>query len=386
MHYTLKKSALACLAIAGALLAVAASCTAFSDAEIFGRDAQVIIVAGEGGATCDLATFPVAPPPSTEAPSIPDLVLTVHDVSFQNARGIDQDGKCTCINDGVSSCRFAGDAGPPCDSDGGRDNFFPIFIKRASDSIPNRVQGGLGALIKPQIEQLFNFDGRAKEVINGGSSGLVLVITKYNGKADDPEVGLELRPSKGRVPKEALVLNGNDVMQVYESDPDLGGTGWVTKGTLYVTLKRAELPFDQGSIARLFSARVAMPLRQDPQNSALWRVEAGELSGRWGREDLLRTVDQLRLQKGGPTICAIRQDAGTSQIDGLVREVVPQIIQDVCAAPDIASDTTQDQSDTFCRAISTAILFNATSAKIDPTSAGPLGRTPECVLGRTYCE
>jgi hypothetical protein len=355
----------------GTLLAIgiAAACTAFDDAQIEPK-APVVIRSDAGGkATCTLAEFPAAPKVS-DGTSIAEIVMVLHGISFAKATGTDQDGFCTCVNDGGPSCTPQQGGQVVCDDDAGRDNVVPTVLKTLQDK---------GAGI-PGLASLFDFETRVKKV-DTGSDGVMITIKNYNGLPADPSVTVEVRPTSSFSPKVALRKDGTDKVQPQKIDDpqrlrEFQSEGYVVDNTVYVTLQRAELPLDDEAVAYLRSARLSLPLSRQGN---VWYVKDGELAGRWGRDAFLSTIDRIKIAKTEFTICEVRtgkadagKDSGISEnISAGLSIGLPVVIDEICRAADLAADTESDSKGTICSALSVAARFNASSATLMPEAVVP---------------
>jgi hypothetical protein len=362
-------------------IAIAAACTAFDDAEIVPK-APVVIRSDGGRATCALAEFPAAPK-VPDGPSLGPIVMALHGISFKNAIGTDQDGFCTCVNDGGPSCTPQQGGQVACDDDAGRDNVVPTVLKTLQDK-------GAGV---PGLAALFDFETRVKKV-DSGSDGVMITIKNYNGLPADPSVTVEVRPTSSFSPKIALRKDGTDKVQPQKIDDpqrlrEFQSEGYVVDNTVYVTLQRAELPLDDEAVAYLRSARLSLPLSRQGD---VWYVKDGELAGRWGRDAFLSTIDRIKIAKSDYTICEVRtgqadagKDSGISETIGAgLRLGLPVVINEICRAADLAADTESDSKGTICSALSVAARFNASSATLMPEAVVPTV-VDNCKI-TSYCE
>lgn len=359
---------------------------------------------------------PTEPATEDTGDDLPDFVLAVHTLSLipENGEpfpGFDLDGVCTCdtregaFEGGASSCVLPGKA---CDLDGGLDNVGAQLIK----SLAFAGDVNDAANITPRIKS--------------GRQTLLLVISKYNGKANDKEVRLGLVPSDGIRETDAAKrcpgstedpLGGHYSSEWCGSDPwsivtdtalvasgtTLGfaptvtGTGYVADHTLVVKLVSgtASLPFsgthlDLGSpigVMKLVPLDESL-MPRDPSRpptdaeKRLWRVEKGTLAGRLPARDLLAAAGSIVTPGGGGHLCR-------SALFG-------QLKNTICDDLDIARATNFDFApNRGCDALSMGVSFTADPAKwsgefykepepVTECSAGPDDRPVDAAVDVVY--
>lgn len=312
---------------------------------------------------------------------LPSFVLAVDEAKLDPGAvpGYDLDGVCTCdprpgaAADGGGSC-VAPDAARAtipisCDLDGGVDNAVAKLAKLNSpvapvDKLPNRVA-------------------------SKGRRTLLLQLGKYNGRANDGDVGVGAILADGirtqGCPTSTFNTDtntwspgrcGNDLWTVDETSmigsvAVVGGSGYVRDYQLVVRLNaRAMMPFSEEGFIALDSAVLSatiVPLGEDlqprdvtrPPSAAeqrLFRLEGGVLAGRVPSAEILSAVGSYR-PNGGAYLCTTG--------------AFPAVQQSICDSVDVRLGEATDRN-LPCDALSIAFGFAAVPALLGPrVDAGP---------------
>jgi hypothetical protein len=357
---------------------------------------------GDGGAdssTPDLCAH-TAPPPMPETDDDPNFELAPFllavrrlDVSDAGGTGFDLDRVCTCDHrpgaayDGGGSCRGGG--GSSCDDDGGVDN------------------AALANILKSfEVFQSFDQTLDVNDKIAGGNTTILLLISGYNGRANDKDISVALilsegiRDNKGcdagANPKyPGLFLPGwcgNDIWTVdrdlvYQDAPPyqpvLATSGYVNQHRLVSSGENrvykmlfASASIDLGSP---IAVGTLTPLNDDltprdpnspPRGTTdrLFSMEDGVFAGRLLERSLLEFAGSFPLPGTPPTyVCT----------SSFFTEMKSQL----CAARDIAASKSLDfDPKTPCSALSLAYRFSAVPAVPGAAMQRPTPDNP-CVSG-----
>ncbi len=367
----------------------------------------------------DEAPAPEAGPADTAAPPPPDpcahvtlpprpdaafdeaagtYIVALRTIDFSGADdagaplGFDLDGVCTCDTDpatahqGASACTPPGAL--PCDFEGGVDNALYNPFRSAAGFLGPLGNGA--ALLGDQAEC--------------GRETLLLVVTDYNGKADDSLVKVGLIPSygirqphdAGEIPDSACTStpgppypakwDGTDVWSFAEgtavrrgeilvpliSTPDAYVTGYrlVVPPVRAVTLFLGTVSLEVSSPAVVATLVGVDPSGRDVAPgapAASFRIAEGTLGGRIGIAAFLSAIGQLRV-KGGNIVCQ------TPLIGDVVRN-------QLCASRDILSDPVRDFQPPgappfACDAVSTAVRFAGQAARVGDSFSPDGGKSP----------
>jgi len=244
--------------------------------------------------------------------------------------GFDLDGVCTCdrrpgaASDGGQSCVGS----TACDGDGGIDNEVATFAT------------GLGAAF--DIDKAANINGR----IQTGEQTSIVVISKYNGRANDREVAIGLFtsegipdtlpagcpdagpvvPDSGHFPpgwcgKDKWTVSTSSVAQIgTQFTPNSVGLGYVTNYQFVVRLSGTiSVPFAgyRLSLGSPVSSGRLMPLDANLQplsttgggppkeQIAFWRLDDGILGGRVPVSEMLAAIGTINTPgaPGGTHLC-----------------------------------------------------------------------------------
>jgi hypothetical protein len=323
-------------------------------------------VGSDGGPTADGGTPDpcrhLVPPnlPETDdgqTEEVPPFVLALHTVKFiptgaDRYQGFDLDGTCTCdkrpntAHNGEPSCAPKKDA---CDADGGVDN----------------AAAGLFETFAPTG---FSPDKGANDALDAGGPNLLLVISKYNGKANDREVnvgamvtngildgsgcGTTVNSVSGRAPPGWCGRDRWTYPQQYakpsgSKEPLFVGKGYVNNNELVFNAPIGELKmFFSGSIITFGSPISAGHLSK---SNGQWKLD-GLLTGRIPLNELLRAVGGVNVD--GAPLCK--------------SQYFPLAVQpELCKRADIGTTFNFDfVPKGVCDAISTVLLFTADEAQI----------------------
>lgn len=321
----------------------------------------------DGGAdakVCDNAVAPSRPAPSTDGRSIEDLTFAADDMRVENGeapasalpppKGLDLDLSCGC--DEPPTCVRLVDSGlAACDDPQGRDN-------EAARQLANL------ALVFDLFRPTF-----LRERIHDGAFSVLFTLQKWNGKEDDPEVLVSIRPSVGTTAGPDGVrprpkFDGNDE---WDLDPGslsngqsyvgrrcdeadvpctalaLDTTAYVRGGTLVATFKDVALRITSTSGNFEFPFRGATVFAKITGGPGTWRI-AGEMVGRFPVDRLLTIAGSAEFND--QSLCRSPQYAGFKDA--------------LCGAADIAADPSNDRKGRPCDGLSGGLSFTASPARI----------------------
>jgi hypothetical protein len=254
--------------------------------------------------------------------------------------GPDLDGVCSCAENcacpGPPSCK--GKEAKSCDKRGGVDN------------------GGGDA-----VSGVFTLRGSGRpetERIAAGSSTIAFRLTNYNGKPNDPQVGVHLfRVGSIGQPK----WDGSDAREpesdtIVQTDPVFAqitqGDAYVKDGYL-VTKLSGSIPFDE--ILLPFSEILVIAKLSDVTMAPpKLKVARGYLAGRVPTAQLLNNFRTIPSSEGDGGLC---NDVKFGLARGLI-----------CEARDIMGASGQDNKDMDCDAMGVAWQFTAAPIRIGPVS------------------
>lgn len=322
---------------------------------------------------------PPPPPANDDAPAeeIPPFYLALKTIKLiPNAndryKGFDLDGTCTCdkregtAHKGESSCV---PKGPDCDGEDGIDN-------------------AATKLFETFAPQGFDPDRSANESLAQGKRGLLLYVTKYNGKPNDLQIevgamishgildgsGCGTRPDPANDNKAPPGWCGKDKWTYSplharpgSKEPTFRGVGYVSSG---------ELVFSSGNDLDLFFNSTVLTFGSPIASGRLtfqdgkWKLD-GILAGRIPVKELLVAIGNY--EDDGNYLC----QSPLFQVG-----VVPQ----VCKTVDIMASQAFDLRDPklACNAVSTTIRFTAEQAdvgeeRMEPEKPAGCNGVPESV-------
>jgi hypothetical protein len=289
--------------------------------------------------------------------------------------GYDLDDQCTCP--GPSSCVPEKGAMIPCDDDAGgntgRDNTSTVLF---------RSLGGAASTGTAQID-----DG-----LSNGQYGLLLVIDKYNGMPNDPNVtvsyyvsnGLDRTDGGSAAPPTFMGLDkwtidpeslqdppadpssisscmGNPRCQsAFSDDQAYVSNGFVVAHFNQLTVAFGDRSFLGGATMALTNAVVVAELRIVPllQNFS-YELVGGTIAGRWPTKSLLQTL---------ATIPDTSTDGGFLCGQNLTYLLIKTA---VCQTADISQNQANDNSNAACDAVSVGMTFTAGPAQLGAVLAVP---------------
>jgi hypothetical protein len=313
---------------------------------------------------------PPAPPDSDDDRDtiLPPFFLAVRKFSSaatgDGYHGFDLDNVCTCdkrpdtFKLGVSSCAPKGD---DCDIDGGIDN--------------------AGAKLFGTFAPLgYSPDQSVNGPIDDGSRGLLLYVTKYNGKPNDSEVFVGGMLSHGILDGSGCATtvgpNGrappgwcghdrwtypSEYVKNGTKEPSGTGKGYVTNGSLVF---QSEVPITMGFASATMSFGspiVAGQLGKKPDGT--WTYDA-VLAGRVLASEMLAAGGTFPDPLGGTKLCQ-------SAAFGTARAAF-------CAAVDINHSSSFDFKEGPCDAVSMAFAFTAEQADVGELLDEPATTTNPC--------
>ena len=334
-------------------LGVAVACTAFNDAVVRepgpdggGTDAPAS--PDGGGSGCVHATLPETPQGADDGAI--SFVAVLSQLAFKPKTGaapidygFDLDDRCTCAPDEETCTPADAGTGPRCDGEGGVDNAAGIFVA------PEVFFG-----------QPYELEEFANQGIQKGENGLLIEVTGYNGKKDDPSVTVSLYRSLGPRDvdgntKPAPEFTREELWTRLREDVENEATrpksvrAFVKDNILVAALKTSYLPFNIDAYIELLEGRVVA--RIDNTNGR-YALRDGVLVGRWTTKNVFKNL--IRIRPGGTDgkrICEL--DGGVALFESFGAR------RDVCNAADIASASVFDRDRTPCDALSSTVGFEA---------------------------
>jgi hypothetical protein len=291
--------------------------------------------------------------------------------------GFDLDGVCTCP--GPPSCT-GNVTKTVCDLDGG------------SDDVGGLVFGNYATLDPSGFSDMGISTGMA-----AGANGLVYRVKNYNGQPNDTQVSVIAYQSSGIRDVEggvvAPVLDGTDVWTVAPNSL-LGGDsvdgGATCEGNdsicvpvffdtnAYVSNGVVVAHVDHPLFLGFTVSRIQMQLKESVvvlplvKSGSSFHVDEGRISGRWCTTDFLTSLQSLGdpLDPSNAGLCG---DSGTYQ----------NLKSGVCAAADMTSDKSKDNTGAACDSFSMQVAFTAVPAHIGAIFAQTKLRQP---CGTTYSD
>lgn len=319
---------------------------------------------------CRQSGLPPRPPKNTSAPGDAlKLTLALREIDFGTRAsgtvdppGLNLDGFCSCP--GPQAC-VPFSALPICDTQHGVDNqsarLFKLFTLNSGTRPP---------------------DDRYNDAVHQGILGFLIVVTGYNGLADDEEVAVSVFGSGGTAPLPdggAVVptWNGSDEWQADPASLVFVGRPLVAKFNTprgYVAGGRlvAELTYAVPLVADLPKGGPAFSLRFEggvlagklEEVGGLWTLEDGMMAGRWPTRDVLRVMGLA----ADPANEAQRICDNLSSYGSLK--------QLICNYADLSIKQDVQPAVGHCDAISMGIGFRATSALLGPIGVDKPAPTP----------
>lgn len=348
---------------------------------------------------CDHAKAPA--PPLADDDATGELLpfwLAVREIVFTTPAGatpvgFDLDGVCTCDDrpgserGGIASCK-KNEA--TCDPARGIDN--------ATGDLVNR------------LSPLYPIDALPNTLIGKGRRTVVIEISKYNGKANDKDVGFAVAMSEGiraqGCPSSTFDAKTNvwtpgwcgddpwtlkrDTLVPSTTKPLLQANGFVRDGRIVFELGTATFPFSEVAtvdIAQAIFTAKLVPLGEDltprdpartptPRELRLWALEDAVVGGRMRATQLLASLGTIEQPSDGGATYLCESAA------------FPLLRTGICDSVDIMRNKALDFDDSSkCDALSMALSFKAfpilPGNVIDPPPstnrclAGPSGQPPD---------
>jgi len=310
------------------------------------------------------------PRPSADDPSASDieLVNAVSGVDFGDGGsdyGFDLDHTCTCP--GPESCVPMQGGSGHCDDSRGRDNAGGALIAEFTALEPDFSTAKV------------NVD------IQSGLSTMMLRVRQYSGMPNDTQVALAVFAATGTEPLTDAGLNPvpkNDGTDTWMIDPTfVSGTpppyvaidedtaAYVSNGVLVGSVS---FPFRIGgsfgpNFLQLSDAYLVATLTK---TSTGWSM-SGTVAGRWDTRNLLTGMQGVHDPLSpGSFLC------GTDQ-------TYQGFKQAICAAADISSNATRDNTGAPCDALSLAVAFTSEPALLGTLLSASTAPTP---CGATYSD
>jgi hypothetical protein len=350
--------ALLALLTASAALAAIDGCTIINGLTLDGPDAAIDAKpAAEGGADADpcMHARPPVRPLGADTPDNQTITVVVNKFVLDAREsggtiGFDLDGTCSCLLDAPETCRRPTASGTAhCDTPGGRDNaagtLFGTFKTLPGDS---------------------DFQARVNDSIAAGKNTLLLRVTGYNGKADDPEVTLSVFASLGLfvgttnnhatpqfIESEKWSLDSRQFTDLSSDIPKAFARGWVSGGKL-VAMLDTTIDLSDSLTITLKGGIVQADIDTTGTQPT---ITGGVIAGRWPVTDLLRVVGRLHTQDGGGRLC----DNSTA---------ASFVKTQVCGEVDIRADLTTPVTTEICDAVSAALGFEARPATLGDRRMG----------------
>ena len=357
------------------IAAFIASCSIYDSSLLVGGSPDV--VASDSGADVDPCNH--AEPPDRPAKDDPSdaggatFVLALDNVDFDLAGdaggpavGLDLDHTCTCP--GPKSCVPAASSNAQCDDPQGRDN-------------------AGGALIK-QFSAISSSELNANKVNTNmakGVNSMVLVLSNYDETPNDTTVSLAVLVSNGTVPLDDAGTNpipkhdgtdqwGIDPSSLVGSAPPYvavneDDAAYIVNGVL---VAHVSFPFGLGpsvgaNFLRVDGAYLVGTLTKTSAGYSL----TGYVTGRWDTRNILTGMAGMHDPfNSGQFLCG-------SDSTYLALKAA------ICAGADITRDSTRDNTNAPCDALSLAVGFGAEPAQLGGVLAGNPRPTP---CGATYSD
>lgn len=322
---------------------------------------------------CAHASAP-EPPPGNDGPGGKDFTFALDKIRLENGdytglpkpRGLDLDRTCTCPE--ADSCVLPSGGKRSCDDAEGRDNLGATLLGRAA---------ALFQTVRPDI-----IEAR----IRSGVYTVFVGVQGWNGTPDDPSLLVSIGFSSGFEDPNGLdsgisrpKFDGTDTWSVHPAallngDAIIGKSCFVVPcvpanldqraymrgGVLVANFDRVSVGIESGAfVLEVTSATLTAKLIPSGTDT---RIE-GELAGRWPTDRLLASFGSLRDPISDKQLCP---DNPTYQA----------LKKTVCEAADLASDPKKDRTGAPCDAVSDAISFTGSTARLGMVARGNSDATP----------
>lgn len=313
------------------------------------------------------------PPPGVEGPGGRDFTFALDKIRLENGdytglpkpRGLDLDRTCTCPES--DSCVLPAGGKRSCDDAEGRDNLGATLLGRAA---------ALFQTVRPDI-----IEAR----IRSGVYTVLVGVQGWNGTPDDPSLLVSIGFSSGfedpggrdagTSPKfdgtdtwsvhPAALLNGDAIIgKSCSAAPcvpaNLDQSAYMRGGVIVAKFDRVSVGIESGAfVLEVTSATLTAKLIPSGTDT---RIE-GELAGRWPTDRLLASFASLRDPISDKPLCP---DNPTYQA----------LKKTVCDAADLASDPRKDRTGAPCDAVSDALSFTGSTAKLGTVVKGNTDAPP----------
>ena len=337
------------------------------------RDADAAPV--EAGPSACPEVFPPAAPTADDPSDAGDqsVVLALHTIELgfdvdsgaAPLYGYDLDQVFTCCEGGVESCTAAASGATHCDELEGRDN----------------SGGQLIAKLASQAQGQFS-SATISQRLQSGVYSIIVQLLHYNGQPNDTQVTAVLYTSDGieavgdAAPPPAK-WDGTDVwtldqssVLVPDASPIVGsfadGVAYVSGGVLvmHINFPISLGTSSTGSLSVSLTGGVITG-NVVPVGNGSYRLQNGQIAGRWQAATLLSALQQLTLL--GQSLCR-------------GQPVYEAIKTEICQSADIMSNPSDDKMGKTCDALSLAFGFTADPANMgDVVSAG--AKASLCLVG-----
>ncbi len=333
------------------------------------------LLSGNAQGCADGAAKPPSPPTIVATgENVPEVVFALRDVTFDQrptlwqTLGYDLDNRCTDVLNSLSECLLSA-SGPQIDGERGIDNVFGSQLY----TLVNLQYEGRPGVMNDTLD-LYGKDTQAS-----GESVIIVRIRNWNGEANDERVTVDISTTVFGLPGDGSDTapdpapcadgagedcvpgwagTGDDWFWVREDSFLVGDlaqpkivdeNAYITDNTFVMRIPdRAQIRFT-GSILGLSVALTQgiATARISEDRQTLTAV----VSGRWAKNDLIETAENVGVCAGTPTFDAL--------------------LLALNAMLDVRSDPETAGPDVPCDAISMAIGFNGFRARVAGLEPGP---------------
>jgi hypothetical protein len=281
--------------------------------------------------------------------------------------GYDLDNRCTCP--GPASClpRTGASPGENCDDVNGRDHQSIVLFQLL------QLVGGAATTGTKQVDQ----------GLMAGQYGLLIRISNWNGKPNDPRVTVDFYVSNGLERDDAggiptPKLDGTDRWTIDPTSIQNGDQpqfsdmeAYVTGGTFVANFPELPIVFGDrsylgGATMQLLDAVVVGTLQLTPANGPSGvglGITSGTIAGRWPTGQILATM--ATIPGDGGFLCGTDPNPVNRLTYGEFKAVM-------CNAADISKTKVGDNTSAPCDAISVGMQFTAVPAVLgNPLMVAP---------------